>query len=92
MSSNEGRQSPPPETQTGPQLKDAPAQGQGVDKADNKSEDNKSQLEVSIQNRDSTNSEPEAWVTNIRRYQSLSSNPAGPLDEAVKEKFTKTQK
>jgi hypothetical protein len=38
MSSQEGRQSPPPETQSGPQLKDAPAQGQGIADASGKKE------------------------------------------------------
>lgn len=49
MSSTEGRQSPPPESQTGPQLKEAPAQGQGTDKFENKPDENKSQLEVSLE-------------------------------------------
>lgn len=46
MSSSEGRQSPPPESQTGSQLQDAPADGQGVDNAQNKGDTNKAQLEV----------------------------------------------
>lgn len=66
MSSTEGRQSPPPEQQSGAQLKDAPANGQGTDDASKKEETNKSALD------------------------SLSSNPKGALDDAVKEKFSKT--
>lgn len=46
MSSNEGRQSPPPESQSGPQLKETPANGQGTDTFDKKPESNKDQLEV----------------------------------------------
>ncbi|KAI1777486.1 hypothetical protein F4818DRAFT_439839 [Hypoxylon cercidicola] len=34
--SNEGRESPPPESQTGAQLTDTPASGQGTDEAPNK--------------------------------------------------------
>ncbi|TLD28249.1 hypothetical protein PspLS_03880 [Pyricularia sp. CBS 133598] len=66
MSSQEGRQSPPPESQTGPQLKDAPGSGQGLqDTPQDKDKSNKDQLE------------------------NLSSNPKGPMDDAVKDKFTK---
>ena len=50
MSSQEGRQSPPPERQTGAQLNDAPAHGQGTDDAGNKQETNKTGLEVSVHN------------------------------------------
>ena len=46
MSSNEGRQSPPPEQQSGAQLKSAPAHGQGIDDATNKEQTNTSALEV----------------------------------------------
>lgn len=42
----EGRESPPPETQTGAQLKDAPAHGQGTDSAENKEQANKEALQV----------------------------------------------
>lgn len=45
--SNEGRQSPPPERQTGPQLKDTPGSGQGTDEAPNKKEALQDQLKVS---------------------------------------------
>ncbi len=47
MSSQEGGQSPPPERQTGPQLKATPGSGQGVDDAKNKDQTMKSELEVS---------------------------------------------
>ncbi|KUI69681.1 hypothetical protein VM1G_05171 [Cytospora mali] len=67
MSSREGGQSPPPERQTGAQLNDAPADGQGTDTMDNKDQTNQSGLD------------------------NLKSNPKGPLEDAVKEKFTKTQ-
>jgi len=43
---NEGRQSPPPEEQSGKQQQDTPATGQGVNKDSNNKDDNKSQLEV----------------------------------------------
>lgn len=46
MSSQEGRQSPPPESQSGAQLKDTPADGQGTDTFDNKQDSNKAGLEV----------------------------------------------
>ncbi|KAF3761565.1 hypothetical protein M406DRAFT_323920 [Cryphonectria parasitica EP155] len=68
MSSGEGRESPDPETQTGAQLHDAPADGQGVTNTDNKAENNQSDLDK------------------------LTSNPKGPLDDAVKEKFGKSEK
>ncbi|KAI0139116.1 hypothetical protein F4776DRAFT_618161 [Hypoxylon sp. NC0597] len=67
-SSNEGRQSPPPERQTGAQLTDAPASGQGTDEAPNKKEAMQDQLK------------------------NLTSNPKGPLEDAVNDKFTKTAK
>jgi hypothetical protein len=41
----EGRQSPPPETQTGRQQQDPPAQGKGTDNADNKGEHMKEELD-----------------------------------------------
>lgn len=66
MSNNEGRQSPPPEEQSGAQLNSVPASGQGTDDASNKEQTNESGLE------------------------NLSSNPKGVLDDAVKDKFTKT--
>ena len=50
MSSQEGRQSPPPERQTGAQLNDAPAGGQGTDNADNKDQTNQSGLDVCLHN------------------------------------------
>ncbi|KAI8959360.1 hypothetical protein F5Y11DRAFT_333436 [Daldinia sp. FL1419] len=66
--SNEGRQSPPPESQTGRQLQEAPASGQGTDDAPNKKESLQDQLN------------------------NLTSNPKGPLEDAVNEKFSKTTK
>lgn len=48
MSSREsGGQSPPPESQSGAQLKDTPASGQGTDSADKKPQTNEDQLKVS---------------------------------------------
>jgi hypothetical protein len=41
----EGRQSPPPERQTGAQQQDPPASGKGTDNADNKEQTNKESLE-----------------------------------------------
>ncbi|KAI1423502.1 hypothetical protein F5Y12DRAFT_716303 [Xylaria sp. FL1777] len=64
-SQNEGRQSPPPERQTGAQLHDPPASGQGTDSADNKEQTNEDQLK------------------------NLTSNPPGPMDAALGEKFAK---
>lgn len=48
MSSQEGRQSPPPETQTGAQLNTAPGDGQGTDTMKNKDQANKSGLDVRL--------------------------------------------
>ncbi|ROW13450.1 hypothetical protein VPNG_04394 [Cytospora leucostoma] len=67
MSSQEGRQSPPPERQSGRQLNEAPAGGQGTDKVEHKEQKNESGLN------------------------DLSSNPKGVLDDAVEQKFSKTQ-
>ncbi|KAI0904557.1 hypothetical protein F4823DRAFT_567598 [Ustulina deusta] len=64
-SKNEGRQSPPPESQTGPQLHEPPASGQGTDNTDNKDQTNQDQLK------------------------NLTSNPPGPMDASLKEKFAK---
>lgn len=61
----EGRQSPPPETQTGAQQQDPPASGKGTDNAENKAEHMKSELD------------------------NLSSNPKPPMEDALKEKFSK---
>lgn len=46
-SANEGRESPPPESQTGAQIHDPPASGKGTDNADNKEQTNQDQLRVS---------------------------------------------
>lgn len=68
MSGRSG-QSPPPESQSGRQLKDAPASGQGTDySAPDKKEKLQDQLE------------------------GLKSNPKGPLEDAVDDKFAKTEK
>lgn len=48
MSSQEGRQSPPPERQTGAQLNTAPGGGQGTDDAGNKDKTNQEGLEVCL--------------------------------------------
>jgi len=42
---NQGRQSPPPERQTGAQQRDPPANGQGVNEESNNKEESKAQLE-----------------------------------------------
>ncbi|KAL2207049.1 hypothetical protein CC79DRAFT_1367938 [Sarocladium strictum] len=41
----EGRESPPPETQSGRQQQDPPASGKGTDNAENKGEHMKSELD-----------------------------------------------
>ncbi|KAI0505898.1 hypothetical protein F5B22DRAFT_490428 [Xylaria bambusicola] len=64
-SKNEGRQSPPPQQQSGAQLHDAPASGQGTDNAANKDQTNQDQLK------------------------NLTSNPPGPMDASLEEKFAK---
>ncbi|OAQ73692.1 hypothetical protein VFPPC_01354 [Pochonia chlamydosporia 170] len=61
----EGRESPPPERQTGKQLHDPPAEGFGTKEVGNKGESMKSELK------------------------GLSSNPKGPLDDHLDEKFSK---
>jgi hypothetical protein len=43
---NQGRQSPPPERQTGAQQQDAPSEGKGVNDQSNNQEESKAQLEV----------------------------------------------
>ncbi|KAI0532092.1 hypothetical protein GGR58DRAFT_491558 [Xylaria digitata] len=68
VSKNEGRQSPPPEQQSGPQLHETPGSGQGTDNADNKSQTNQDQLK------------------------NLTSNPPGPMDAALADKFAKGYK
>ncbi|KAI8944522.1 hypothetical protein F4801DRAFT_571454 [Xylaria longipes] len=64
-SKNEGRQSPPPESQTGAQIHETPASGQGTDNADNKEQTNQDQLK------------------------NLTSNPSGPMDASLGDKFAK---
>lgn len=44
----EGRESPDPETQSGAQLKDTPADGQGINKTENKAEKINEEVQVSI--------------------------------------------
>ncbi|KAI1436549.1 hypothetical protein GGR50DRAFT_693161 [Xylaria sp. CBS 124048] len=63
QSKNEGRESPPPESQTGAQLHDPPASGKGPGKMDNKEQANEDQLK------------------------NLTSNPPGPMDKFLPEKF-----
>ncbi|RDW66503.1 hypothetical protein BP6252_10138 [Coleophoma cylindrospora] len=46
MSSQEGRQSPPPETQSGKQLQDPPSDGHGVNDSTSNKETSKAQLEA----------------------------------------------
>ncbi|KAL2759996.1 hypothetical protein ACRALDRAFT_1060048 [Sodiomyces alcalophilus JCM 7366] len=62
---SEGRQSPPPERQSGPQLNDPPASGHGTDQTDQKDEMNKEQ------------------------FKHLTSNPEGPMEAVLKEKYAK---
>ncbi|KAI1820676.1 hypothetical protein F4861DRAFT_542669 [Xylaria intraflava] len=64
-SKNEGRQSPPPERQTGAQLHEPPASGQGVSRVDNKEQ------------------------ANIDQLKNLTSNPPGPMDAFLPDKFAK---
>ncbi|KAI0389124.1 hypothetical protein F5Y17DRAFT_450150 [Xylariaceae sp. FL0594] len=46
VSKDEGRQSPPPEAQSGAQMHDTPASGKGTDSIDNKGKVNDDQLKV----------------------------------------------
>ena len=46
----EGRQSPPPERQSGKQQQAPPGSGQGTDNAANKGQEVKKEVEVSIEN------------------------------------------
>jgi len=62
----EGAESPPPERQSGRQLHDTPADGQGTDKSKDKGGIKK-------------------------ELENLSSNPKGPMDDALKEKFSKKE-
>jgi hypothetical protein len=43
---NQGRQSPPPEEQSGAQQQDAPSSGQGVNDSSNNQNESKSQIDV----------------------------------------------
>ena len=108
MSSTEGRQSPPPEGQTGAQLKDVPASGHGTDEAPDKQNKLQDQLKV----RGSSRQPPPPSVpcsqtllvlihTHVfacvyvmltpNSPQNLTSNPKGPIDDALEQKFSKTQ-
>ncbi|KAI3333695.1 hypothetical protein F4824DRAFT_502676 [Ustulina deusta] len=78
-SKNEGRQSPPPESQTGPQLHEPPASGQGTDNTDNKDQTNQDQLKALKTIADYS----------FSHIQNLTSNPPGPMDASLKEKFAK---
>ncbi|KAJ8120777.1 hypothetical protein ONZ43_g2602 [Nemania bipapillata] len=75
VSQNEGRQSPPPERQTGAQMHDPPASGKGTDKFDNKEQANQDQLKVSS--------------LRTPAYSNLTSNPPGPMDAWLGDKFAK---
>jgi len=61
----EGRESPPPERQTGAQQHDVPGSGKGVDNTEGKGETNKSELD------------------------DLTSNPKGPMEASLADKFSK---
>jgi hypothetical protein len=47
-SQNAGRQSPPPDSQSGAQQKDAPSDGQGINTSSNNKDESQSQLEVRL--------------------------------------------
>ncbi len=84
---SEGRESPSPERQTGAQLHETP--GQGIHSKDKTSEQlqesSKSQLEVRIYHAIIVH-----WHdANDTGYQNLSSNPRGPMEDAVEKKFSK---
>lgn len=94
---NQGRQSPPPEEQSGAQQQDAPSDGQGVNTKTNNLEENKKQLEVCV----SFLANPRSGVNVLggvdiildkilTSQQGLASNPKGPLDDHVKEVASKT--
>lgn len=89
MSSTEagGRQSPPPEDQSHAQV-GQPAGGQGTDGADNKGNTNKSDLDVRSMSKYFPFNDPPMLT---EPPQALSSNPKAALDDAVKDKFSKTQ-
>ena len=88
---NQGRQSPPPEEQSGAQQQDAPSSGQGVNDSSNNQNESKSQIDVR---------RPFFlvqwvlfWCLNKRAdilIKGLSSNPKGPLDDHVAETTKKT--
>ncbi|KAI0854629.1 hypothetical protein F4860DRAFT_498934 [Xylaria cubensis] len=64
-SRDQGAESPPPEMQSGRQIHETPASGQGVANTDNKEQTNEEQLK------------------------NLTSNPAGPMDASLGDKFAK---
>ena len=91
MSAQEGRQSPPPEAQSGRQQGEAPGSGKGADKVDSgdKKGEMKDQLAVWLPSFHAYS--PKLWQLLIfPLIQGLSSNPKGALDDAVDSKFSKT--
>ena len=91
MSAQEGRQSPPPEAQSGRQQQDAPGSGKGADKVD--SGDKKGEMKDQLAVCQFSFHAYSPWVPQIlisRLFQGLSSNPKGVLDDAVDAKFSKT--
>lgn len=84
---SEGRESPEPERQSGAQLHDT--MGQGVHSKDKSSkqveESSKSQTEVRAESCDLSG----LADANDVGQQNLSSNPRGPMEDAVEKKFSK---
>lgn len=87
----EGRQSPPPERQTGAQQQSPPGSGKGTGNPANQDKEAlKSQLEVCL-----TFYEHNIfvdWFVDMDCAQNLESNPKGPMDDHVKEMFAKKAK
>lgn len=87
----EGRQSPSPEESSGKQQQSAPSSGQGVNTNSNNKEESKKQLEVCLR---ATAFAPAGKMGSecvVTAVQDLSSNPAGPLDEHLKDTVKKTE-
>lgn len=87
----EGRQSPPPERQTGAQT-GQPASGQGVEQINVDSKKGEQQDQLKVNHFLEQTSPAITAVTNSMGLQNLESNPKGALDDALASKFTKTEK
>ena len=85
---NQGRQSPPPEQSTGAQQQDTPSHGQGVNEETKNKEESEGQLDVCLYLKYSSWHLPDHKADCT--FKGLASNPAGPLDDHLKDTMKKT--